>query len=59
MASKPMKIACINDIHMDPTYTGNEYRYFKNPKHKEISSFGGPVHEEAWKNQIKSSVSEI
>jgi hypothetical protein len=28
-ASKPMKIACINDIHLDPNYTGNEYTWFE------------------------------
>ena len=54
-ASKPMKIACINDIHLDPTYNED----FTNFNVHDMTTFGGPEQEEAWKKELTILVAMI
>ena len=54
-ASKPMKIACINDIHLNPSYS-EDFAHFKEYN---MSTFGGAEQEEAWKKELTILVAMI
>jgi hypothetical protein len=42
----PMRILCINDIHLDPMYKSNKFDWLQTPG--EHSEFGGPSLRAAW-----------
>ena len=53
----PMKILCVNDIHLDPMYKSNVYTWLKEPG--EHSDFGGPKYKDAWIHFIRNIVQTI